>query len=227
MNIAHSSDSPYPIRGNGFLIVDDHTLIREGIVRVFSEFRPTADLFEARDLLGAIDILQSPSSMGIDTILLDLNLPDSQGLATLQRIKDVAPELLIGVISGTDDERLAMDCLMQGASAFIPKHGNVDQLVQGLSALANGGVYFPRDLLSKVSRHRQHAGAGTGEIRLTRRQSEVLPLIMQGHSNQRISDELGISLETVKLHVSGLLKLYKVTSRVQLILACQAQTQSA
>ena len=115
-----------------------------------------------------------------------------------------------------------------GASAFIPKHGNVDQLVQGLSALANGGVYFPATCSAKVSRHRQHVGAGTGEIRLTRRQSEVLPLIMQGHSNQRISDELGISLETVKLHVSGnLLKLYKVTSRVQLILACQAQTQSA
>ncbi len=228
MNLPRPPESPHPVRGNGFLIVDDHSLIREGIVRVFSEFRPSAELFEARDLRGAIDILQGPSSLSVDTILLDLNLPDSRGIDTLRRIKEVAPDLLVGVISGTDDEQLAMDCLLQGASAFVPKHGEVDQLVQGLSALASGGVYFPRDLLSKVSRPAGRAApVASPGIRLTRRQSEVLPLLLQGQSNQQISDALGISLETVKLHVSGLLKLYKVNSRVNLILACKALGTSA
>lgn len=224
----HVSKPPHPVRGNGFLIVDDHSLIREGIVRVFSEFRPCAALFEARDLACAVAILQGPSGEGVDTILLDLNLPDSQGIETLRRIKEVAPDRLIGIISGTHDEHLAMQCLTQGASAFVPKHGEVNQLVQGLSALANGGVYFPRDLLTKVTGTLSDGNAGgpvPGDVPLTRRQREVLPMLLRGCTNQQISDELRISLETAKLHVSGLLRLYKVSSRVQLILACSAQNK--
>lgn len=205
-------------RGNGFLIVDDHALIREGIVRVFTEYRPNAELFEARDLNQAIDIIQSPSGSSVDTVLLDLNLPDSRGIDTLRRVKAIAPDLIVGVVSGTDDDQLAMQCLQLGASAFVPKHGDIDQFVQGISALASGGVYFPRELLWQATK--RASPAPDAAVRLTRRQSEVLPLLLRGCSNQMISDELGISPETVKLHVSALLKVYKVTSRVHLILAC-------
>ncbi len=209
-------------RGNGFLIVDDHALIRERIVRVFTEYRPNAELFEARDLNQAIGIIQGPSGPSVDTVLLDLNLPDSRGIDTLRRIKAIAPDLIVGVVSGTDDDQLAMQCLQLGASAFVPKHGDIDQFVQGISALASGGVYFPRELLWQATR-RASTPAPDPAIRLTRRQSEVLPLLLRGCSNQMISDELGISPETVKLHVSALLKVYKVTSRVHLILACTNQ----
>lgn len=212
----------YASRGNGFLIVDDHALIREGIVRVFTEFRPNAELFEARDLSQAIDIIQSPSGASVDTVLLDLNLPDSRGIDTLRRVKAIAPDLIVGVVSGTDDDQLAMQCLQLGASAFVPKHGDIDQFVQGISALASGGVYFPRELLWQA-KGRVSTSAPDAPVRLTRRQSEVLPLLLRGCSNQMISDELGISPETVKLHVSALLKAYKVTSRVHLILACTTQ----
>lgn len=223
---AQSPLRSHPIRGNGFLIVDDHALIREGVVRVFGEFRPDAALFEARNLADAIDILSGPSGELVDTVLLDLNLPDSAGIDTLQRIKQVAPDRLIGIISGTNDEQLAMQCLMLGASAFVPKHGEVSQLVQGLSALANGGVYFPRELLTRVNRSAlalDGSGPEHANAQLTRRQREVLPLLLQGSTNQQISDALGISLETAKLHVSGLLRVYGVSNRVQLILACSAQ----
>lgn len=204
------------------MIVDDHALIREGIVRVFTEFRPNAELFEARDLSQAIDIIQSPSGSSVDTVLLDLNLPDSRGIDTLRRVKAIAPDLIVGVVSGTDDDQLAMQCLQLGASAFVPKHGDIDQFVQGISALASGGVYFPRELLWQA-KGRVSTPAPDAPVRLTRRQSEVLPLLLRGCSNQMISDELGISPETVKLHVSALLKAYKVTSRVHLILACTTQ----
>ncbi|MDE2401098.1 MAG: response regulator transcription factor [Burkholderiales bacterium] len=214
------------IRGNGFLIVDDHALIREGIVRVFTEFRPKAQLFEARDLAQALDILQGPSGSLVDTLLLDLNLPDSRGLDTLHRVKAVAPDLVVGVISGTDDDTLALQCLMHGAAAFVPKHGDIDQFVQGISALANGGVYFPRELLWQAANHASNTQRPVPDVtamRLTRRQSDVLPLLLRGCSNQMISNELGISPETVKLHVSALLKAYKVPSRVHLILACTSR----
>jgi DNA-binding NarL/FixJ family response regulator len=211
------------VRGDAYLIVDDHALVREGIVRVFSDTRPSARLFEACSLAQAIRVLQGEHGASIDTVLLDLNLPDSRGLDTLQQIKAVAPEVVVGVVSGTDDDHLAMQCLHEGAAAFVPKHGELDQFVQGISAMASGGIYFPRELLWQVTgrlsapeRHPLPASA----VRLTQRQGEVLRLLLKGLSNQVISHELGISPETVKLHVSALLRAHKVSSRVHLILAC-------
>jgi DNA-binding NarL/FixJ family response regulator len=215
---------PPTVRGDAYLIVDDHALIREGIVRVFSDTRPGARLFEACSLQQAIQILQGEEGAAIDTVLLDLNLPDSRGLDTLQRVKAVAPHVVVGVVSGTDDDQLAMQCLQQGAAAFVPKHGELDQFVQGISAMASGGIYFPRELLwqatGRLSLPDSHASASASAVRLTQRQSEVLRLLLKGFSNQVISNELGISPETVKLHVSALLRAHKVSSRVHLILAC-------
>ena len=228
-----STQHPH-MRGDAYLIVDDHALIREGIVRVFTDFRPSARLFEACDLRQAVQILQGEYGPAIDTVLLDLNLPDSRGLETLQRIKAIAPDVMVGVVSGTDDDQLAMQCLQQGAAAFVPKHGDLDQFVQGISAMASGGIYFPRELLWQVTgRMSGLSGSDPGgapgqpSVRLTQRQSEVLRLVLKGFSNQVISDELGISPDTVKLHVSGLLRAYKVSSRVHLILACAHPHASA
>ncbi|MDI1260469.1 response regulator transcription factor [Aquabacterium sp.] len=218
------STQPSAVRGDAYLIVDDHALIREGIVRVFSDTRPQARLFEASSLQQAIETLQGEHGPSIDTVLLDLHLPDSRGLETLQRIKAVAPNVVVGVVSGTDDDQLAMQCLQQGAAAFVPKHGDLDQFVQGISAMASGGIYFPRELLWQVSGRLsvvdKPAALSASLVRLTPRQGEVLRLLLKGFSNQVISNELGISSETVKLHVSALLRAHKVSSRVHLILAC-------
>lgn len=226
------STPPAPLRGDAYLIVDDHALIREGIVRVFTDIRPQARLFEACNLSQAIATLQGEHGASIDTLLLDLHLPDSKGLETLQRIKAVAPDLLIGVISGTDDDQLAMQCLQEGAAAFVPKHGDLDQFVQGISAMASGGVYFPRELLWQAT-GRLSLPSNTppvdaaSTVRLTERQRQVLRLLLKGFSNQAISLELGISPETVKLHVSALLRAHKVSSRVHLILACAGMGKDA
>lgn len=226
-----SSPQDPPARGDAYLIVDDHALIREGIVRVFSAIRPNAQLLEACHLAQAIQILQGEHGASIDTVLLDLNLPDSRGIDTLQRIKAIAPALMIGVVSGTDDDHLAMQCLQHGAAAFVPKHGDLDQFVQGISAMASGGIYFPRELLWQVtgrfSNPEQALTTDPTAVRLTRRQNDVLRLLLKGFSNLVISNELGISPETVKLHVSGLLRAYKVSSRVHLILACANGNTSA
>jgi DNA-binding NarL/FixJ family response regulator len=211
------------VRGDAYLIVDDHALIREGIVRVFTDIRPNAQLFEACNLRQATETLQGEHGAAIDTVLLDLNLPDSRGIETLQRMKAIAPNLVIGVVSGTDDDHLAMQCLQHGAAAFVPKHGDIEQFVQGISAMASGGIYFPRELLWQVTGRLSHTDKQAPDpsaVRLTQRQGEVLRLLLKGFSNLVISNELGISPETVKLHVSALLRAYKVSSRVHLILAC-------
>jgi DNA-binding NarL/FixJ family response regulator len=226
-NTAADMNEPLtPASGDVYLVVDDHVLVREGVARVFGDIRPGALLHEASSFAEAVAILRSTAGAEIDTVLLDLHLPDSTGLDTLHRLQAAVPHLVIGVISGTDDDQLAMQCLQHGASVFVPKHGPIEHFVQGITAMASGGVYFPRELISRVLGRLSPAPLSHDGpidmppgVHLTPRQVEVLRLVRKGCANLDISQELGISIATVKLHVRALLRAYKMRGRVQLILA--------
>ncbi len=216
-----------PRLSTSYLIVDDHALVREGIVRVITNTWPHAHLSHAASLHEANKLLAEPGA-SFDTVVLDLNLGDSDGIQTLKTLRAAAPMARVAVVSANNDLDLALACLHEGACAFIPKMGSIDHFVRGLQTLASGGTYFPRDLLAQAQ---QREGAPTGvqpvaAISLTPRQHEVLHLLLQGLTNTLIAQELGISAETVKLHVSAILRSYGVANRVQLLLACAGQDDS-
>lgn len=217
--------SPFkPRLSTCYLIVDDHALVREGIVRVISGAWPHAHLAHASTLHEAQQQLAAPSA-AFDTVILDLNLGDSDGLQTLRVLRKAAPMARVAVVSANNDLDLALACLHEGACAFIPKMGSIDHFVRGLQTLASGGTYFPRDLLAQAT---QREGGPervqpVASISLTPRQHEVLQLLLQGLTNTLIAQELGISTETVKLHVSAVLRAYGVSNRVQLLLVCAGQ----
>jgi DNA-binding NarL/FixJ family response regulator len=217
-----------PRLSTSFLIVDDHALVREGVVRVISGTWPHAQIQHAATLAEARQQLTAPGA-AFDTVVLDLNLGDSDGIQTLKTMRAAAPTARVAVVSANNDLDLALACLHEGACAFIPKMGSIDHFVRGLQTLASGGTYFPRDLLAQAQ---QREGSPSGvqpvaAISLTPRQHEVLHLLLQGLTNTLIANELGISAETVKLHVSAILRSYGVANRVQLLLACAGQDDSA
>lgn len=217
-----------PRLSTSYLIVDDHALVREGIVRVISNTWPHAQLVHAATLAEAKQQLSDPGAT-FDTVVLDLNLGDSEGIQTLKVLRAAAPTARVAVVSANNDIDLALACLHEGACAFIPKMGSIDHFVRGLQTLAAGGTYFPRDLLAQAQ---QREGGPTGvqpvaTISLTPRQHEVLHLLLQGLTNTLIASQLGISAETVKLHVSAILRAYGVANRVQLLLVCAGQDDSA
>jgi len=209
-------------RAPHYLLVDDHSLIREGMMQAIRSLDPAARFSQANSLQSALAVLEAQSDTPIDVVLLDLGLPDSRGVATLQAVRQAAPMQRIGIITGHSDVQIALECIHHGASCFIPKLAEIDGFMNALKALVEGRLHFPSELLStsEVDWPTPEEESQPRVIRLTPRQKDVLQWILKGCTNQAIASALGISAETVKLHVSAIFRAYGVHSRTQLVLLC-------
>lgn len=217
-------------RAPHYLLVDDHSLIREGMMQAIRSLDPAARFSQANSLHGALSKLADmASSDPIDVVLLDLGLPDSRGMATLQAVRSAAPTQRIGIITGQSDVQIALECIHHGASCFIPKLAEIDGFMNALRALVEGRLHFPSELLSpsEVDWPSPDDESPPRVIRLTPRQKDVLQWILKGCTNHAIASALGISAETVKLHVSAIFRAYGVHSRTQLVLLCSRSPAAA
>lgn len=205
-----------------YLLVDDHSLIREGMMHAIRSLQPAARFSHAGTCRSALSHLAHSAADPIDAVLLDLGLPDSSGVDTLKHVRQVATTQRIGIITGSTDAQLALECIHHGASCFIPKLGELDGFMTALQALVEGRLHFPADLLSNPAAM-PDAPDMPPSVKLTPRQKDVLTWITRGCSNPVIATALGISPETVKLHVSAIFRAYKVHSRTQLVLLCSRQ----
>jgi len=140
----------------------------------------------------------------------------------LQAVRQAAPTQRIGIITGQSDVQIALECIHHGASCFIPKLAEIDGFMNALRALVEGRLHFPSELLSPsdVDWPSPEDESPPRVIRLTPRQKDVLQWILKGCTNHAIASALGISAETVKLHVSAIFRAYGVHSRTQLVLLC-------
>lgn len=204
-----------------YLVVDDHALLREGIVSVIHRVAPSSQIDQAENLRDAMGLLRRHAG-AIDMVVLDLDLPDSRQLDTLCTIKAAAPMAHIAVVSAHSDLDLATACIREGACAFVPKTGSLVSFQHALQLAAQGGMYFPRELLVSAGAL-AHSAPETAPS-LTPRQQEVLVHLLKGCSNPQIATALRISAETVKLHVSAILAAYGVANRVQLVLSHSAMS---
>lgn len=216
-------------RPTHYLLVDDHSLIREGMMQAIRGLDPCARFSQANSLASTLARLAEPSDEPIDVVLLDLGLPDSRGIATLQTVRQAGPTQRIGIITGHADVQIALECIHHGASCFIPKLAEIDGFTSALQALVEGRLHFPSDLLSpgEVELPPADEEAVQRAIRLTPRQRDVLEWLLKGCTNHAIASALGISAETVKLHVSAIFRAYGVHSRTQLVLLCSRSPQAA
>jgi two-component system nitrate/nitrite response regulator NarL len=211
-----------------YLLVDDHSLIREGMMQAIRSLAPGARFSQANSLQATLAALAAASDDPIDVVLLDLGLPDSRGTATLQAVRQAAPTQRIGIITGQSDVQVALECIHHGASCFIPKLAEIDGFMSALKALVEGRLHFPSELLSpsEVDFPTPDEDTALRVIRLTPRQKDVLQWILKGCTNHAIATALGISAETVKLHVSAIFRAYGVHSRTQLVLLCSRSPQA-
>ncbi|MCC5884502.1 MAG: response regulator transcription factor [Halomonas sp.] len=203
------------------MVADDHPLFREAIGAVIREGLPGCHLLEAESLSRAL--YQARRHPDIDLLLLDLDLPDAEGLSGLAQLRESFPQLPVAIISAEQDRRIVLDAIGQGAVGYIPKSTPRAALLDALTHILAGQVYLPPDIMRRpptTSARRQQDTAIADHISsLTEKQREVLALMVRGHSNKRIARELNIAETTVKTHVSAILRKLSVTSRVQAIVA--------
>lgn len=211
------------------LIVDDHPLIREALRHVLKVLDAGIRLIEAQNF--AEGLTAADGHPDLDLILLDLGLPDIDGMQALAELRSRYAAIPTVVLSASEQPSTVTRAIEAGAMGFIPKTSSSHLLLNALRLVLAGGVYLPTEVL------RQHQGtpepalrlaaeASDGgkrltprEIGLTDRQSDVLSLLVQGKPNKLICRELDVAEGTVKIHVTAILKALNVTNRTQAVIA--------
>jgi DNA-binding NarL/FixJ family response regulator len=210
-----------------FLLVDDHTLIREALRGVLKELDEGATIFEASRWSDAVRLLEEHPDLAL--LLLDLGLPDRDGFAALEEARAQYPKIPIIILSGSCDRASVVKALDLGAVGFIPKSGEREVMLSALRLVFSGGVYIPPEILSRTetpaglgpSAGRRSEGAASplpADLGLTARQVDVLSLMMLGKSNKAICRILNLAEPTVKNHVTAILKALKASNRTEAVI---------
>lgn len=200
------------------LIVDDHALVREGLRQVLKGLDAQVEVLDAGHCRRAFELAaQHPD---LDLVLLDYHLPDMNGLAALNIFRREHPELPIIMLSGSVNPAIMRQVLARGAAGFVTKAALSDELLSAVRLVLAGEVYEPPDLYPAPGMALPpDADAGQAAGKLTPRQEDVLYLLLDGRSNKEISHMLQLADETTKNHVSGILRVFGVQTRVQAVLA--------
>ena len=188
-----------------FLLVDDHALFRHGLLLLLGKL-PGEHMFVEADNC-EVAFGEAASRRDIDLILLDLALPGMNGLDGLVRLRQLCPTTPIVLMSANEHAHIIVDGIQRGAQGFIPKSSSPDVILAALQVILAGGTYVP------ASGVINHATAGEENGQLTARQLEVLQLLAQNRSNKEIADQLGMRVNTVRVHVAAILRALGVENR--------------
>jgi DNA-binding NarL/FixJ family response regulator len=160
------------------------------------------------------------STGAYDLILLDLSLPDTRGANLLMTMRAGHPDIPVVIVSGQSEKATIVSCLEQGAMGFIPKTSSREVLLNAIRLVLSGGVYVPGEaLLPDVTKPAPVLPLASGSISsLSPRQMDVMRLLLKGLPNKLIARQLDIAENTVKIHVSAVLKELGAQSRTEALL---------
>ena len=190
------------------ILVDDHPLFRQAMAATINSVRSGIEVDQCETLATARRKLETESEIAL--VLLDLKLPDSQGIAGLLSLKAHFPSVPIVIVSANDSSDTVETAIACGAAGFISKSAGVDELSAAIEALINGESWFP-----------QTAGAGSRR-ELSATQVHILNGVHRGMMNKQIAYELGLSEATVKYHLTSIFRIMGVHTRAQLVALSQS-----
>ncbi len=201
------------------LLVDDHKLFREGMVYLLTAGLKdeVLTIHEACDCEAAIALAAAHPEL--DLVLLDLNLPDSQGLSALQMFVQKFPTLPVMILSASTQYSEIRRSLDSGAMGFVPKDSSSAVVISAIRLVQGGNIYVPPVLLSEDNSSAKYS-FGTA-CNLTGRQKEVMRLIAEGKSNKEIARDLVLAETTVKMHVTHIMRVLEVSNRTQAVVKAE------
>lgn len=197
------------------LLVDDHAFVRSG-VKAILEFEEGIDV--VGEAGSGLEAIEKAESVKPDLIVMDVNMPDLDGIETTKRIKQKHPSISIIILTVNDEELFLIEAVRAGAASFLLKDSSSDQLISSIRAVAEGASLIPLHLLRAAMTEEINTTTHVeGEILepLTEKEMEVLVRITRGLRNQEIADELNLAKVTVKKRVQSILAKMMVSDRTQ------------
>lgn len=205
------------------LIVDDHALVRRGMGHVVRECFSDADVTEAGSASEALDAMESK---GVDVALVDVRMPDLDGLDLLHQMKERWPDVPVIMLTSFDHAQYVRRALAEGAAGYMLKDATPEDLEQAINVAISGGgnVLSPKVIQNLFDEMEGGSWSDEREARrassaLTQRETDILSLLAEGRSNRDISRALFLSEKTVKAHLASVFRKLGVTNRTQAAMA--------
>lgn len=194
------------------LVADDHSLIREGLAKVFGREPDIVVSAEACDAREAIDLALSQD---IDVAILDVNMPGPSGLEALKRILDGKPGLPVLMLSMLPERDFAVRMLRAGAAGFVSKESAADDIVEAVRRAADGGRYVSRAATEHLAAELARPRGQVPHEMLSNREFQVLRMIASGQGTREIAESLELSVNTIATYRRRLLAKLALRSDVE------------
>ncbi|MDQ3940414.1 MAG: response regulator transcription factor, partial [Actinomycetota bacterium] len=205
---------PEPVR---VLLVDDHDLLRQGMKAMLETEESITVVGEAADGAQVVELVEEIMP---DVVLIDIVMPNKDGIEATTEIKDAFPHIGVVVLSGHDDQQFVFDAIKAGASGYLLKTAEIEEVIATVEAAAAGGSKLDPDLamrvLSEFQKYQKEESSGVFQP-LTPREREILQLMSEGLPNKTIASRSGISERTVTTHVANIYSKLHVNNRVSAI----------
>ena len=196
------------------VIADDHRIVREGLRWMLSNEPEIEIVGEAENGQDLLDLLGHTAT---DIVLLDVRMPGMSGFEALSRVRSLVPEVRVIILSMHDEPAYVKEAVELGASGYLLKSTDRDELIRALHEVALGRPYVQGEITGPLLRElADPAGPGTVP-RLNDRELEVLRLVAQGLKNKQVAHELGLSEETVKTQLKSVFARLEVKSRSEAV----------
>lgn len=205
------------------LIVEDHALTRFGLITAFETEKNFGKIYEAANAKSGIKIIEENP---VDLVIMDLGLPDINGIEATQKIKEKHSNIKIVVLSSHEQEEDVIKSIKAGACAYCTKDVAPQKLVDIVNSALNGASWFDPKVAeyvlnaattnnSSMQEKQTKTQKPTLEANLTTRETDVLALVAEGMTNVEIAKKLNVSVNTIKVHVCSILHKLEVNDRTQ------------
>jgi two-component system invasion response regulator UvrY len=196
------------------LVVDDHMVVRAGLIRIIDNQPEMTVSAEAGDAAEALDQLRYES---VDVVVLDLDLPGRGGLELIGDIKRDYPKIPVLILSFHPEAAFAVPTLQAGADGYLMKDSNADELVEAIKKVAAGGKFVTPTVAEQLARSVCTNSKGPRHAGLSGREREVFQLIGSGLSVSQIAAKLALSVKTVSTYRARVLEKMDLQNNAQLI----------
>lgn len=197
------------------LIVDDHPVVREGIA---SMLKKQPDFKIVGEACNGLEAVEKARELFPDVVLMDLRMPELDGVEAIKRIKEEKPEVKFIILTTYSDDEYIFKGIAAGARAYLLKDAPRDELFKAIRAVSRGESLIQPIVASRVLDKLAELSRKTPSAEtLSEREVEVLRLMASGESNKDIADKLSITQSTVKTHITSIFQKLNVTTRTEAV----------